>query len=124
MSLKDKPVTPLLGPSGVKPSYQRLDSLEQLPVKGRVEHTGYVQSVSYSAPNVAPTLTAVVVDRLGTVSARRGTVPHVRLTFMGQKTVPGIKPGVKVEYSGMVAPVEQIPTIFNPRYVIVPETRR
>jgi hypothetical protein len=47
----------------------------------------------------------------------------VRLIFMGQKSVPGIKPGVKVEYSGMVALVEQIPTIFNPRYVIVPEAR-
>ena len=34
MSLKDKPVTPQLGPSGQKPTYQRLDSLEQLPSKG------------------------------------------------------------------------------------------
>lgn len=123
MSLEDKPVTPQLGTAGQKPGYLQLASLEQLPAKGRVRHTGYIQSVSYSAPGMAPVLTAVVVDQLGAVSARRGTVPHVRLRFMGQKTVPGIKPGVKVEYSGMVAPVEQIPTIFNPRYVIVPVAR-
>ncbi|CBT76224.1 hypothetical protein [Glutamicibacter arilaitensis] len=123
MSLKDKPVTTQLGPSDQKLSYECVEDLEQLPARGRVKHAGYVQSVSYSAPNEAPLLTAVVVDRLGTMSARRGTVPHVRLIFMGQKSVPGIKPGVKVEYSGMVALVEQIPTIFNPRYVIVPEAR-
>lgn len=123
MSLKDKPVAAHLGPSDPTLNYQCLDSLDQLPVKGRVKHTGYVQSVSYSAPNEAPLLKAVVVDKLGGVAARRGTVAHVRLIFMGQKSVPGIKPGVKVTYSGMVAPVEQIPTIFNPRYVIVPVPR-
>ncbi|MGP9528499.1 hypothetical protein [Glutamicibacter sp. AOP5-A2-18] len=123
MALNGKPVTPQLGPADPTLDYLCLDNLAQLPVKGRVKHTGYVQSVSYSPSNQAPLLKAVVVDKLGSVAARRGTVAHVRLVFMGQKSVPGIKPGVKVQYSGMVAPVEQVPTIFNPRYIIVPVAR-
>ena len=123
MPLESKPVTPKIEGTQAARSFTRLKSLAQLPAKGRVEHTGYIQSVSYSAPHQAPLLTAVVVDRLGTGAPRRGTVPHVRLRFMGQKNVPGIKPGVKIQYAGMVAPVDQIPTIYNPRYVIVPVSR-
>ncbi|GGL75586.1 hypothetical protein [Glutamicibacter protophormiae] len=123
MPLESKPVTPQLDGTQAARTFTRLQSLEQLPAKGRVEHTGYIQSVSYSAPDAAPLLTAVVVDRLGSGAPRRGTAPHVRLRFMGQKNVPGIKPGVKVRYAGMVAPVDQIPTIYNPRYVIVPVPR-
>lgn len=123
MSLRGQAVTPQLGPADPTLDYLCLESLDELPTKGRVKHTGYVQSVSYSPPNQPPLLKAVVVDKLGSQASRRGTVAHVRLVFMGQKSVPGIKPGVKVEYSGMVAPVEQVPTIFNPRYVIVPVAR-
>ena len=123
MPLDSQPLTAKLGVADVRSGYQRLASLEELPVKGRVKHVGYVQSVGYSAPGSAPLLTAVVVDRLGG-RGRPAAAAHVRLKFMGQKKVPGIAPGVKVKYSGMVAPVDQVPTIFNPRYVIVPESRQ
>lgn len=117
-------VTPKIGDSDSKRSHIRLESLADLPEKGRIEHTGYIQSVSYSAPGTAPVLSADVVDKPGAVPSRKSTVPHVRLKFMGQKTVPGIAPGVKINYAGMLAPVDQIPTIYNPRYVIVPRPRR
>lgn len=100
--------------------HRKLKSLAELPNKGRIEHAGYIQSVSYSAPNTPPQLTAVVVDQLAAATERHRTVAHVKLLFMGQKEVPGIKPGVKIKYAGMVAPVDQVPTIFNPRYLIVP----
>ncbi|GAB3619293.1 hypothetical protein GCM10027417_05530 [Glutamicibacter endophyticus] len=104
--------------------YRRLNSLADLPTKGRISHTGYVQSVSYSAAGEHPSLTAVVVDRLGGAPGRRGSQWHVKLNFMGQRTVPGIKPGVKIAYGGMVAPVGHVPTIYNPRYVILPQRVR
>lgn len=109
-----------LGNREFQPVHRRLESLSELPGKGRIEHVGYIQSVSYSAPNTPPRLTAVVVDQLASVTGRRGTVAHVKLLFIGQKHVPGIKPGVKIKYAGMVAPVDQVPSIFNPRYLIVP----
>lgn len=117
-------LTPRLGAQEIRPAHTCLKSLEELPLKGRVELFGFVQSVSYSAPNSAPKVTAVVVDKLAAASGQRGTVPHVRLQFMGQKQVPGVKPGVQINYAGMVALVDQVPTIFNPRYVIVPVNRR
>ncbi|MFJ2620889.1 hypothetical protein [Glutamicibacter sp. NPDC087344] len=123
MPIESRELTPEFGDAQAFRLCERLESLTELPVKGRVEHTGYIQSVSYSAPQQAPQLTAVVVDQLGSGASRRGTVAHVRLRFMGQKNVPGIKPGVKIRFSGMVAPVDQIPTIYNPRYVIVPAPR-
>ncbi|PRA01430.1 hypothetical protein CQ017_02790 [Arthrobacter sp. MYb224] len=124
MSCEPGPLEAHLGSREVRPAHLRLESLSELPVKGRVEHLGYIQSVSYSAPNTPPRLTAVVVDRLAGVGGRRGTVPHVKLLFMGQKQVPGIKPGVKIRYAGMVAQVDHVPSIFNPRYLIVPVNRR
>ncbi|GAA1413915.1 hypothetical protein AUR04nite_30530 [Glutamicibacter uratoxydans] len=123
MPSKYQPVSPKITGTDARRVHTRLASLAQLPEKGRIEHVGYIQSVSYSAPGSAPQLSADVVDQPSSMRAPRGTVPHIRLRFMGQKSVPGIRPGVKIEYSGMVAPVEQIPTIYNPRYIIVPVAR-
>ncbi|WP_313814226.1 hypothetical protein [Glutamicibacter sp.] len=123
MPQKYQPVTPKIGDADSKRAHRHLDSLAELPDKGRIEHVGYIQSVSYSAPGAPPMLSADVVDKSSSMRVVRGTVPHIRLRFMGQKSVPGIRPGVKIKYSGMVAPVDQIPTIYNPRYVIVPVPR-
>ncbi|GAA0197585.1 hypothetical protein [Glutamicibacter creatinolyticus] len=100
-----------------------LQNLEQMPERGRIEHTGYIQSVTHVPPGEAPRLTATVVDQLARPGVRRRTAPHVRLLFMGQKRVPGIKPGVKIRYSGMLSLVDQVPTVHNPRYLILPQER-
>ncbi|HAY43488.1 MAG TPA: hypothetical protein DCY59_08025 [Micrococcaceae bacterium] len=120
MSCEPAPLSAQLDGRESRPAHRHLDSLSELPEKGRIEHIGYIQSVSYSAPNTPPRLTAVVVDQLAAATGRQRTVAHVKLLFMGQKQVPGIKPGVKIKYAGMVAPVDQVPSIFNPRYLIVP----
>ncbi|WP_404285625.1 hypothetical protein [Glutamicibacter arilaitensis] len=124
MTCEPGPLAAHLGSREIRSAHLCLESLSELPEKGRIEHVGYILSVSYSAPDSPPRLTAVVVDQLAGVGGRRGTVPHVKLLFMGQKQVPGIKPGVKIKYAGMVAPVDHVPSIFNPRYLIVPVNRR
>lgn len=99
---------------------QRLDSLEQLPARGRIEHVGFIQSVTYGPAGDRPQLMATVVDGFAAPGTRRGAVPHLRLLFMGQHQVPGIVPGARIRYSGMLSQVEHIPTIHNPRYLILP----
>lgn len=98
----------------------QLESLEQLPERGRIEHTGYIQSVTHVPPGDKPRLTATVVDSFTAPGARRGSRAHVRLLFMGQSQVPGIRPGVRIRYTGMLSQVEHVPTIHNPRYLILP----
>ena len=97
-----------------------LENLERLPSHGRVEHTGYIQSVTHGPAGEQPRLLATVVDGFSAPGVRRATIPHVRLLFMGQRQVPGIKPGVRIRYSGMLSQVDRIPTIHNPRYLILP----
>jgi len=112
-----------VGPDPVRSTARKLRSLDQLPAKGRIEHTGYIQSVTHVPPGAPPRLIATVVDSFAPPGSRRGTVPHVRLLFMGQKRVPGIKPGVKIRYAGMLSQVDHVPTVHNPRYLILPDPR-
>lgn len=105
---------------GARASVRRLQSLDELPERGRIEHTGYIQSVTHVPPGDKPRLTATVVDQIGAPGTRRGTRAHVRLLFMGQSRVPGIRPGVRIRYTGMLSQVDHIPTIHNPRYLILP----
>jgi hypothetical protein len=105
------------GPSGV----QRLASLAELPVRGRIAHRGYVESMTILPPAQAPAFTVTVVDHPAPPGGRRSAVPHLRLVFVGQRRVPGLVAGSRISYEGMVAPVDSVPTVFNPRYEILPE---
>lgn len=97
-----------------------LKNLDDLPERGHIEHTGFIQSVTHVPRTESPKLIATVVDGFSAPGARRANIAHVRLLFMGQKQVPGINPGVRVRYSGMLSQVDRIPTIHNPRYLILP----
>jgi hypothetical protein len=105
------------GPSGV----QRLASLAELPVRGRIAHRGYVESMTILPPAQAPAFTVTVVDHPAPPGGRRSAVPHLRLVFVGQRRVPGLVAGSRISYEGMVAPLDSVPTVFNPRYEILPE---
>ncbi|WP_411734348.1 hypothetical protein [Paeniglutamicibacter sp.] len=100
---------------------QRLASLAELPVRGRIAHRGYVESMTILPPAQAPAFTVTVVDRPAPPGGRRSAVPHLRLVFVGQRRVPGLVAGSRISYEGMVAPLDSVPTVFNPRYEILPE---
>ncbi len=62
------------------------------------------------SPNDAPArLTVRVVDESGAVDC----------IFLGRRLVAGLEPGVVVGIEGRVAPDDDVPVIFNPRYELV-----
>lgn len=131
--LKDKPekarkpqqppadAAPEAGGSGGGAGIARLKSLAQLPVRGRIAHRGYVESMTILPTAQAPAFTVTVVDHPAPPGGRRSAVPHLRLVFVGQRRVPGLVAGSRISYEGMVAPMDLVPTVFNPRYEILPE---
>ncbi|MFL4472664.1 hypothetical protein ACIPVK_01550 [Paeniglutamicibacter sp. MACA_103] len=100
---------------------QRLASLAELPARGRISHRGYVESMTILPRAQAPSFTVTVVDHPAPPGGRRSAVPHLRLVFVGQRRVPGLVAGSRISYEGMVAPLDSVPTVFNPRYEILPE---
>lgn len=99
----------------------RISSLAQLPARGRIAHRGYVESMTILPPQQAPAFIVTIVDQQAPPGGRRGAVPHLHLIFMGQRRVPGLVAGSRLHYEGMVATIDSVPTIFNPRYEILPE---
>lgn len=105
---------------GPQPGTQLLTSLSELPQRGRIDHHGYVESMTILPPQQAPAFSVTVVDHPAPPGGRRSAVPHLRLIFVGQRRVPGLVAGARLHYVGMVAPIDSVPTIFNPRYEILP----
>lgn len=117
-----QPVEPADAEDGdLAPGVRRLATLDELPVRGRIAHHGYVESVTILPPQQAPAYSVTIVDHPAPPGGRRRAVPHLCLVFVGQRRVPGLVAGSRIRYAGMVAPVDQVPTIFNPRYEILPE---
>lgn len=100
---------------------QRLQTLAELPQRGRISHRGYVESITILPAEQAPMFAVLVVDHPAPPGGRRSAVPHLRLVFVGQRRVPGIWAGTRLRYEGMVAPIDGVSTIFNPRYEILPD---
>lgn len=100
---------------------QQIATLAGLPERGRISHRGYVESITILPAQQAPTFTVSVVDHPAPPGGRRTAVPHLRLVFVGQRRVPGIWAGTRLRYEGMVAPIDGVATIFNPRYEILPD---
>lgn len=100
---------------------QKVQGLAQLPERGRIVHSGYVEFITILPAQQAPMFTVSVVDRPAPPGGRRAAAPHLRLVFVGQRRVPGIWAGTHLRYEGMVAPIDGVPTIYNPRYEILPE---
>ena len=92
--------------------------LTKLPLRGRVDCTGFIESVTYQPANEQAHFSAIVVDRI----AHRGdTVPltRLRVIWLGRRKVPGIEPGTVLRLEGMVTLRDGMPTMFNPRYEIL-----
>lgn len=89
-----------------------------LPRRGRVELTGYVESVTYPAAGDAGIfLASLVPDLAGPGSA----TPRARvvLAWLGQRSVPGVRQGVWLKASGMLTRMHGEAMMHDPRYEIV-----
>jgi hypothetical protein len=118
-TLKTKPPAPAVV-TATPTAMTRIDTLAELPVRGRVIHSGYVESITIQPQQQAPSFSVTIVDRPAPPGGRRSAVVHLRLIFVGQRRVPGLVAGSRLSYEGMVAPLDSVPTIFNPRYEILP----
>jgi len=95
--------------------------LDQLPVRGRVASSGYVDAITIEPADQAPKFMAVVTDP--DPDRDKGAPPaRLRLVWLGQHRVPGIEAGIRLGFEGMVFPVDGMPTICNPRYEILSQT--
>lgn len=98
----------------------RCPSLAQLPGRGRVRAAGFVEHVRILPADQSPSFSASVVDAPAPPGGRRKPAPRVQLVWNGQRRVPGVDAGTRLRFEGMIAAVDGIPTIFNPRYEILP----
>lgn len=100
---------------------ERCSALGHLPLRGRVQARGYVEQIRIQPATQAPVFTAGIVDAPAPPGGRRTQAARIRLVWSGQRRVPGIEAGTRLRFEGMIAPVDGVPTIFNPRYEILPE---
>ncbi|WP_434619387.1 hypothetical protein [Arthrobacter sp. A5] len=102
-----------------------------LPARGRVRCSGFVDSVTILPPGRAPEFSAIITDvdkyllpvpggavRPG-VTANGKQNHRIRVIWLGRRRVPGIAPGTRLRFEGMVALRDGLPTMFNPRYEII-----
>lgn len=54
-----------------------------------------------------------------TVGAER-----IRLVWIGQRAVPGVTAGCRLHIRGFLSVHDDVPTVFNPRYDLVPKDTR
>ncbi len=92
--------------------------LTELPVRGRVDCTGFIESVTYQPANEQAHFSAIVVDRIAH-RGDTGPLTRLRVIWLGRRKVPGIEPGTVLRLEGMVTQRDGMPTMFNPRYEIL-----
>lgn len=100
---------------------EQCSALSQLPPRGRVQARGFVEHIRILPGVQAPVFTAGVVDAPAPPGGRRAPASRIRLVWTGQRRVPGIEAGTRLRFEGMLAQVDGVPTIYNPRYEILPE---
>lgn len=100
----------------------RCSVLKQLPLRGRVQAKGFVENIRILPRGQAPVFAAGVVDAPAPPGGRRSPVTRIQLVWNGQRRVPGIEAGTRLRFEGMIAQVDGVPTIYNPRYEILPDT--
>lgn len=98
----------------------RVTDFSQLPERGAIEARGHVDSAVILPKNQAPEYSVMVAAQPAPPGGRRLVTPRIRLVFMGQRRVPGIDAGTMLAFRGTIGLVENIPTIYNPSYEILP----
>lgn len=96
-------------------------SVSGLPARGRVRCRGYVQALTLVPATEPPRFTAYVEDvgeAMADPAARRPRT-RARLVWIGQRRISGIEAGTLLAFEGMVSVVDNLPTIYNPRYEII-----
>lgn len=72
--------------------------------------SGAVRSTTLSPEGTVPALKAEIYD---------GSQP-LQLIWLGRRRIAGVRPGTYLTAHGRVCRVEGVPTIYNPRYELLP----
>ncbi|CEA07891.1 hypothetical protein BN1051_01217 [Arthrobacter saudimassiliensis] len=93
----------------------------ELPRRGRVRCSGYVQALTLVPASEPPRFTAYVEDAPSAPDGPSARAPRrrVRLVWIGQRRISGIEAGTLLAFEGMVSTAKGLPTIYNPRYEIL-----
>ncbi len=97
--------------------------ISDLPHRGRVSCTGFIESVTYPPASERAQFAAIVVENIihGAVAV---SPPRLRVVWLGRRRVPGVEAGARLRFDGMVTVREGLPTMFNPRYEILNRQER
>lgn len=96
-----------------------------VPPHGAVaEHTGIVESVTHPGLGPAPRFTAELVAREPRPGQTAQDERRLRLVWIGQREVPGIVPGSRLRIRGFVSEQNGAPTVYNPRFDLLPKVIR
>lgn len=92
--------------------------ISELPRRGRVSCTGFIESVTYPPASERAQFSAIVVEHISH-GAAAAAPPRLRVVWLGRRRMPGLEPGAKLRFEGMVTVRDGMPTMFNPRYEIL-----
>ncbi|HSF27210.1 MAG TPA: OB-fold nucleic acid binding domain-containing protein [Actinomycetes bacterium] len=85
-------------------------AVEALVPRGRVRVSGTLRSVTLRPRAGVPALVADLYDGTGILT----------VVWLGRRRIPGIVPGRMLVASGRVLVEDGAPTIYNPRYQLLP----
>lgn len=92
-----------------------LGDFRSIPERGPVSGRGVVRSVTYVPVTEPPRVSAVVAED----TDRPGHGPALSLIWLGRRRVSGLGAGTRLQFAGMIAHYNGVPTIYNPRYEIL-----
>jgi hypothetical protein len=78
--------------------------------------------VTYVPTDQTAEFSAIVSDadaRHRGARAAAGRPARLRVVWLGRRRVPGVEAGTEVRLEGMLSTVQDLPTMFNPRYEIL-----
>jgi hypothetical protein len=85
-------------------------AVADLAPRRRAQASGVLRSVRLRPATEVPALEAELYDGSGTL----------RIVFLGRRAVAGIEPGRRMRLEGLVSYDGGRPTVYNPRYELVP----
>jgi hypothetical protein len=85
-------------------------AVADLAPRRRAEVSGVLRSVRLRPATEVPALEAELYDGSGSL----------RVVFLGRRAVAGIEPGRRLRLEGLVCYQGGRPTVYNPRYELVP----
>ena len=87
--------------------------IHEVVPRARTTVSGVLRAVTYGPTTAKPMLTGQLYDGTGSID----------LVWIGRRTIAGIRPGAHLRAEGVGAAGRTRPTIYNPAYELLEESR-